>query len=150
MQKKKNNSKIKNNSKLAKNGFGVKALIGTIGIFVAGVLIFFVADLFVPFGRGPGMMEIMANVILIKILLSFVLLGFSTYLIFDYLKSYLQVRNEMLLGVLLAVISFMMFAISSNPIIPLVFGQRAEGVFSVVPLVFAAAALGTLAWISTK
>ena len=144
MQRKKNKSVVK------KNGYGLKALIGTIGIFVLGVLVFFVADLFVPFGRYPGMMELMANVMIIKVLLSLVLLGFSLYLTFDYLKSYMQLQSEMLLAVLLSVVSFMMFAISSNPIIQLVFGQRSEGVFSVVPLVFAAAALGTLAWISAK
>jgi len=144
MQKKKNKSQIKN------NGFALKALLGTFGIFAVGLLVFFIVDLIMPFGRHPGMMQIRANVFLLKIILSIAILGFSLYLIFDYLRSYLQVKNEMLLGVLLSIIAFMMFAISTNPIMQFMFRQDGNGVFSVIPLVFAAAALGTLAWVSSK
>ena len=133
------------------NGLMLKALLGTIGIFVAGILVFFVADLVMPFRRGPmmAMMQNLQNVFLIGTLLSTVMLAFSLYLIYVYLKNYLELKNEVMLGLLLAVASFMMFALSSNPFFQFFFGSN-PGVFTVIPLVFAAAALGALAWISAR
>jgi len=137
--------KILNNKN---NGYAIKATVGTLAVFVFGILVFFAADLIFPFRKGPMMTPIIQNLVLLGTLLSTVALGFSLYLIYTYLKNYLEVKNELMLGLLLAVCAFMMFAISTNPIMQHAFGQ--SGVFSVIALVFACVALGALVWISAK
>ena len=130
------------------NGCTVKAIVGTMAIFIFGILVFFAADLIFPFRKGPMMAPIIQNLVLLGTLLSTVALGFSLYLIYIYLKNYLEVKNELMLGLLLAVCAFMMFAISANPIMQHAFEQ--SGVFSVIALVFACVALGSLVWICAK
>jgi len=63
--------------------------------------------------------------------ISTVMFFISIYLVFIYMKDYLQLRSRFTLEILLAVISFMLFAISSNPLLHMmlgIFGK--QGIFA--------------------
>lgn len=88
---------------------------------------------------------------LIRLLLSLVTLGLCTYLIFIYLQDYLQLRSGFTLALLLCVISFMLYALTSNPIMHSACGAVTHSdVFSTIPMIFGAIAMGILAWVSSK
>ena len=83
--------------------------------------------------------------------ISLVMFVLSIYLIYIYLKDYLELKSKFTLGILLAVISFMFFALTSNPMFHMVFGLFGrEGIFTLIPLLFATISLGILAWISSR
>ncbi len=131
-----------------KNGFSKKALMGTVIIVAAALLSFVAFDVLVPFKRGmPGMMDMGA----LLGSLSFLIIAFSIILIYTYLKDYLELKSSFTLALLLAIVAFLMFGISSNPLVQTFFGAYGRpGFFIFLPYLFAALALGILAWISNK
>lgn len=143
MQKRNEKKQVKNSG-----GFAIKAFLGTLAIFAIGLLVFFAVDYVMPFKRGPMMVPIMQNMFLLSTLLSTLTLIFSLYLIYVYLKNYLELKNGLMFSLLLVVAAFMMFAMSANPIMQAIFGPASA--FSIIPLVFAAVALGAMVWISDK
>ena len=137
-----------------KNNFGNKAAIGTLLIIIFAIGIFVMADILFPF-RGwesrEEMHQLMQWGFNISILISSVMLLVSIYLVFIYLKDYLELRSSFTLGVLLALISFMLFAISWNPLLMSLFGIWGKpGVYSMIPMTFATISLLILAWISSR
>ena len=91
------------------------------------------------------------NLFLVKTLLSLTILGFSAYLIFIYLKDYMELKSNFTLALLLAIIAFMFFALTSNPWIHAACGVITySDIFSIVPMAFAAIAMAILAWVSSK
>jgi hypothetical protein len=132
-----------------KDGFSKKALVGTVLIVAAALLSFMLFDSLVPFRRGmPGMMM---DMFALLGSLSFLIIAFSIILIYTYLKDYLELRSSFTLALLLAIVSFLMFGISSNPMVQSFFGAYGRpGFFIFMPYLFAALALGILAWVSNK
>jgi hypothetical protein len=79
------------------------------------------------------------------------MLALSIYLTFVYLKDYLELRSKFTFGILMAVIAFMMFAITSTPLLHWFLGIYGRpGMFSMVPYVFATISLAILAWVSSR
>lgn len=141
-------AKAKNEKKNG-NGFSSKALIGTV-LIVAGALgSFMLFDSLVPFRRG--MPDMMQDVFMLLGSLSFLIIAFSVVLIYTYLKDYLELRSSFTLALLLAIVSFLMLGISSNPMVQSFFGAYGRpGFFMIMPYLFAALSLGILAWISNR
>ncbi|PIT84778.1 hypothetical protein COU37_01395 [Candidatus Micrarchaeota archaeon CG10_big_fil_rev_8_21_14_0_10_45_29] len=141
----------KNKIKKGESKLNAVAALGAVGIAVLGFLLFFAADaLILSGGRGrmPPMMG--GDFFLFRSFLSMLIMGFSLWLVYVYLKDYMELKNELTLGILFAVIAFMLFGISSIPQLHRMLGIGAAGIFDTLPLVFAALALAILAWVSAK
>ena len=123
------------------------ALLLALGIFV-------VFDSAMPFrhlGSRAEVAELLQNIFLLHIGLSTAMILLSLYLLFTYLKDYLQLKSKFTLGLLIVVFSFMLFAISTNPALHIFLGvYGSKGLFNMVPYVFATVALAVLVWISSK
>jgi len=136
------------------NNMSVKAAIGTLIILVLAMAIFFIINMAMPFrdfGSREEVREIMMHSMMITSLTSSVMLVLSIYMIYIYLKNYLELKSKFTLGILLAVISFMFFALTSNPMFHMIFGMFGkDGIFTLIPLVFATISLAILAWISSR
>jgi len=129
-----------------KNGFSARALLWTAAILAAAMISLVVFDTLVPFRRG-----MMMDLIPVIESLSFLIIAFSAVLIYTYIKDYLELRSSFTLALLLAIVAFLMFGISSNPMVHLFFGAYGRpGFFSFMPYLFAALALGILVWISRE
>ncbi|MEM3555523.1 MAG: hypothetical protein QXF56_02300 [Candidatus Micrarchaeia archaeon] len=128
--------------------YTAEALLGTIGIALLSLLLLFAANSIFPFRRQSVDENIFFLFGNFFSLATFVL---SLYLTFIYLKDYLELRSRFTLGVLLVIISLMMFALTSNPFIHVIFAVYGiRGIFPMVPYLFATIALAILAWISSS
>ena len=140
--------------KKPKNNYGFKAAGFTLLIVVLCIGIFFVADALVPVKGWENRHELKAlqeSYLYIMSSISSIMFIISAYLVFIYLKDYLELRSRFALGILLAVVSFMLFAISSNPLLHMVFRlPDKSGLFTLIPMIFATISLGILAWVSSK
>lgn len=131
------------------NGFSGKALVWTGAIAAAALLSLVLFDALMPFRRGPMGADTI-NLLLVGSL-SFLIIAFSAMLIYTYVKDYLELKSGFTLALLLAIVAFLMLGISSNPLVHMFFGAYGRpGFFSFLPYLFAAIALGILAWISNR
>ncbi|MEW6722834.1 MAG: hypothetical protein AB1324_06230 [Candidatus Micrarchaeota archaeon] len=152
-----------------KNDHTLKAAAGTVLLVLLAVGMFLVADALAPFRKMPppppenesapqffvivrgDTDNVMPSFFLVHTFLSISMLGFSLYLLFIYLKDYLQLKSRFTLGILVAIFSFMLFAITANPLLMVFLGvYGGRGVFSLIPYVFATLALAMLVWVSSK
>jgi len=82
---------------------------------------------------------------------STLMLLLSVYLVYTYLKDYMELKSAFTLGVLSAVVAFMLFALTANPMLHSFFGVYGRfGVMQIIPYVFATVSLAILAWVSSK
>ncbi|MBU0527418.1 hypothetical protein KKE92_02970 [Candidatus Micrarchaeota archaeon] len=136
------------------NNITLKAIIGTMLAVFLSISIFIVVDFVVPFRQlGPrdGPMELANDIFLAHTAISFLMIALSVYLLFTYLKDYLELKSRFTIGVLLAVFSFMLFAIAANPPLHMFLGvYGGRGLFQLVPYVFATIALAILVWVSSR
>ena len=136
------------------NNVAAKAAAGTLIIVVLSIAILFIADMAVSFRDVDSrreFKEFVDNYMMFGNIITLAMLILSIYLIFIYLKDYLELKSKFTLGILFAVISFMLFAITSNPLLHQFFGIYGKaGVFMLVPYLFATISLGILAWISSR
>lgn len=138
------------------NGFSSSAAILTALILLSSFAILFIVDALFPFRRGfmGGMMggvAIGSGYLLLSALLTLAVLGMSVYLIYLYLQDYLRIRTTFTLGLLLVAASFMMYGLTSNPLLHSLFGLGPNaGIFGIIPSAFMVVALGLLLWISSK
>lgn len=147
-------AKEKEAKKEVKNNYSFKAAGFTLLVVILCIGIFFVADLLTPF-RGLESREefraLQESQFLLTNSISTVMFLISFYLVFIYMRDYIELRSRFTLGILLAVISFMLFAISSNPLLHVMFGIFGkQGLFALIPMAFATISLGILAWVSSK
>lgn len=140
---------------MEKNNFTYRAAAGAFLALLLAVGIFLVVDAAAPVRKWgppqPDTIGIMQNVFLLQMGLSAAMIMLSLYLLFTYLKDYLQLKSAFTMGVLFAVFSLMLFAISANPVLHVflgVYGSR--GLFTLVPYVFATLSLAILVWVSSK
>lgn len=140
--------------KNGKNNYGFKAAAGTVLILALCIGIFFVADALSPLRNLDTKQEFKdakTNISVLLGTLSTLMLIVCAYLLFIYLKDYLELRSGFTLGILAAVVSLMLFAITMNPFFHLLFGMSKDpGVFTLIPYFFATAALFILAWVSSR
>ncbi len=73
-------------------------------------------------------------------------------LILLYLEVYRDVKSDFTVGLIMVTMSFMLYALFSNPLIHSVFGFRAFGLgpFAIIPNFFAMIAMSTLLYLSLK
>lgn len=135
----------------------LNAVFGTVLIVLLGVALLLVANSIFPFQKGfrgvPISKSLMLDIFIFKSALSLSVFGLSLFLTYIYLKDYLELRSRFTLGILFAVISFMMYALTSIPILHRFFGIHpinTLGMFDIIPLLFSAIALAILAWVSSK
>ena len=137
-----------------KNNVTFKAIGGTVLVLALSILVFVFVNALVPFRHmGPRIDEMPPppDIFLFQIIVLFVMLALSIYLFFIYLKDYLQLKSKFTFGLLLAILSFMLFAIAANPVLHVFFGiYGSRGIFSLVPYGFATISLAILAWVSSK
>ena len=132
-----------------KKDYSMSALLGTFLIILISVLVFFVANFFLPFRREE--MFDMAAVFTIGTILSSAMFVLSIYLIFTYLKDYLELKSKFSLGLLIMMVALMLFSITSMPPVHGAFGVFGRpGLLSIVPYLFATISLAILAWLSSK
>ncbi len=141
--------KEKNNPK--KNGnYVLFAIIGTIAIVAVSVLFLLMANMVAPSRHGEEFMDLQF-LFTISSLLSLSMFVLSIYLIFIYLKDYLELKSKFTLGILFMMIALMLFALTSMPLVHNLFGVFGKpGFFSIIPYIFATISLAILAWLSSK
>jgi len=149
-----------------KNNIGLNAAVGTLLIVLLSMGILFAANMAFAFRdidermgheglpmpvpgevapHSPDLFFIMGAVT------SSLMLLLSIYLVYTYLKDYLELKSHFTLGVLSAVIAFMLFAITANPLLHFFLGVYGRfGVMQIIPYVFATISLAILAWVSSK
>ena len=130
---------------------GVKAALGALAFLAASVIVLVWANSLMPFSRLDTSPLIIRNYLALSGLLSTVTLLLAVYLAYTYLKLYWEVKSRFALGILVSVFAFTLYALVSNPLfLMLVRIGRGSIFLSVVPTAFAAIALATLAWVSSK
>ena len=138
--------------KKEQNNNVLKALFGALGILVLSIVLLLLFNLVVPFQRfNPNWL--VRNYFVISILFTSLVGILSLYLIFIYLKDYFELKSKFTLGIILTATSFLLFAITSNPLLCKflgVYGKGGGGLFSLIPMCFALISLAVLVWISSK
>jgi len=136
------------------NNVELKAIGGTLLAVFLSIAIFVVVDFVLPFrhlGSRGEFIELANNIFLIHTSISFLMIILSVYLLFTYLKDYLELKSKFTVGILLAVFSFMLFAIAANPMLHMFLGvYGGKGLFQLIPYIFATIALGMLVWVSSR
>ena len=76
----------------------------------------------------------------------------AAVLILLYMEVYKDIRSDFTVGLIMVTISFMLYALFSNPLIHSIFGFRAFGLgpFAIIPNFFAMIAMSTLLYLSLK
>lgn len=137
-----------NNSTFRAFGWTILAVLFAIAIFIIVDAAFPVRQWGPP---DPGAVDIMQYLFPVHLAISSLMLLFSLYLLFTYIKDYLQLKSRFTLGLLIAVFSFMLFAISANPVLHVFLGVYGnKGLFSLIPYLFATISLAILVWVSSK
>jgi|WetSurMetagenome_2_1015567.scaffolds.fasta_scaffold76316_4 hypothetical protein len=145
--------------KRKENNLTLKAFCGAVLAILISVGFLLAANAAMPFRQfEPGNIppreappDMFQNVFLLHTVLSLAMLILSFYLFFIYLKDYLQLKSGFTFGLLLAVFSFMLFAVAANPFLHVFFGVYGrDGIFQSVPYLFATISLGILVWVSSK
>jgi hypothetical protein len=145
--------------KRKENNLTLKAFCGAVLAILISVGFLLAANAAMPFrqfepGEAPSHEappDVFQHVFLLHAFLSVAMLFLSFYLFFIYLKDYLQLKSGFTLGLLLAVFSFMLFAVAANPLLHVFFGVYGrDGLFQSVPYLFATISLGILVYVSSK
>jgi len=120
-----------------------------LAVIAAAVLGFFLADRLLPHG-APGMQGQSETFLVIKSIITTINMALCLVLIGSYLSLYSQVRSKFTLGLVFTMFSLLVYAASSNPVIHALSGYCLAGLgpFTILPDIFAAAALGILLYLS--
>lgn len=88
----------------------------------------------------------------LRLVLSILNLALVVYLLYSYTKDYLRLRTSFSLGIVAFLFSFLLYALSSLPLMHTLFGgpRGYAGVFSFVPLLFSALGLALFAKLSNE
>ena len=135
-------SKIANKTLIAAGATIVIVAISVLAVLFANVL--FPLSRLIPPYTSEWLM-------LLRTLLALITLGLSSYLIFIYLRDYLELRSGFTLALLISIIAFMLYALTSNPWVHTACGvSPTSDIFTLIPMAFATIALAILAWVSSK
>ncbi|MFH0737062.1 MAG: hypothetical protein V1827_00725 [Candidatus Micrarchaeota archaeon] len=143
------------------NGFTLKALLGAVLCVLSCVALLVAANAAMPFrnlgpapeGLPPPDLEPnpMQQAFLVHAALSFLMLLLSFYLFYIYLKDYLTLKSSFTLGLLIAIFSFMLFAVAANPFLHVLFGAYGRGgLFQLIPYIFSTISLAVLVYVSSR
>ena len=86
----------------------------------------------------------------VKTMISLVNIVFIIALMTIYRSIYRQIKSQFTIGLIIVMSVLLMYALTSNPIVQVLFGYQAQGLgpFTMIPDVFATFALGLLLYIS--
>jgi hypothetical protein len=106
-----------------------------------------------PLAHAPpaGDLAPFENNIGLSLFFSLLNVGLAIYILFTYVKDYLAVKSSFTLGMVVFVFSFLLYAISSLPLVHMVLGPYGiASRLSVVPMVFSAICLMIFAKLSNE
>jgi hypothetical protein len=86
----------------------------------------------------------------VKTMVSLVNIVFILALLLIYRGIYRQVKSQFTIGLIVVMLVLLMYALTSNPLIQILFGYQAQGLgpFAMIPDIFATFGLGLLLYIS--
>lgn len=86
----------------------------------------------------------------VKTMISLVNIVFILALMLIYRGIYRQVKSQFTIGLIVVMLVLLMYALTSNPLIQILFGYQAQGLgpFAMIPDIFATFGLGLLLYIS--
>ena len=86
----------------------------------------------------------------VKTMISLVNIVFIISLMLIYRGIYRQVKSQFTMGLIVVMLVLLMYALTSNPLIQILFGYQAQGLgpFAMIPDIFATFGLGLLLYIS--
>ncbi len=116
---------------------------------VSAVVGYVLADLLLPHDAA-GMQGQSAYLLVVKSVITTVNSGLCVVLIAGYLRLYAEVKSRFTLGLLFTMFSLLVYAATSNPVMHALWGYCLQGLgpFTLIPDIFASAALGTLLYLS--
>ncbi|MFH0835301.1 MAG: hypothetical protein V1881_03080 [Candidatus Micrarchaeota archaeon] len=147
------------------NGISGKALMWTFGILVISFIVITASSFLLPgasqfvrtrpgddfAGRfAPSDMMPADEYSDFRLVLSALNAILAIYLIFIYVKDYLKLRSPFTLGIIAVLFSFLLYALTSMPLVHILFGRYGAGSFSFVPLLFSAIGLLIFAKLSNE
>lgn len=127
-----------------------------IGLVIAAVLVGILLTMLFPLPPPPpqpkppsGDNEWFYNA---KVVLSIVNITLLMAILFIYTKVYLEIKSKVTIGQMLVMGALLAYAITSNPMVQIAFGFRAEGLgpFAMIPDMFTAIALAILLQMSLE
>jgi hypothetical protein len=127
-----------------------KLAVISVAIVVAGAIGLFLAEVFLPPVAGVGMQGQSGFYLRAKSILTTVNMAFALILMAGYIRLYTEVKSKFTLGLLFMMMSLFIYAATSNPLVHAVSGFCLSGLgpFTMIPDIFAAAALGILVYLS--
>jgi hypothetical protein len=127
-----------------------KLAVVTAAVIMAGAIGFLLAEAFLPPLAGTGMQGQSGFYLRAKSVLTTINMAFALILIAGYLHLYSEVKSKFTLGLLFAMFSLFIYAATSNPLVHAFSGFCLSGLgpFTMIPDIFAAAALGILVYLS--
>lgn len=105
-----------------------------------------------PFPSPPEDFENIRGGILLKTMISFVNTALIIFLLVMYVDIYRKMKTQFTLGLILVMISFLLYAVTSNPLLHLLFGYYGSilGPFTIIPDIFTTFALVVLIFITLE
>lgn len=136
-----------------KNDF--KAALASLGMFAIALAVLFISFRLIPADRSTHT-DIAAAINL----LSIIDVALLVFLLYSYVKSYLEVKSRFALGLVGFLFGLMLFTLTSNRLVlaflglaPIMQGpgpQMGVALIDIVPLVFSTIALAVLAYLSNE
>ena len=119
-------------------------------IVVAGALGLVLAQLLLPPLAGAGMQGQSGLYLMIKSVVTTINMALALVLMAGYVNLYSEVRSKFTLGLVVMMLALFIYAATSNPVIHALSGFCLSGLgpFTMLPDLFAAAALGILVYLS--
>ena len=89
---------------------------------------------------------------ILKNILTMINIVLSSILIVLYVDTYRNIKSDFTLGLIVVMFSLLIYAVTSNPMIHLIFGYRGYGMgpFIIIPDIFFSISLGILIYLSLK
>ena len=127
-----------------------KLAVISVAIVAAGAIGLFLAEVFLPPVAGVGMQGQSGFFLRAKSMLTTSNMAFAVILMAGYIKLYTEVKSKFTLGLLFMMTSLFIYAATSNPLVHALSGFCLSGLgpFTMIPDIFAAAALGILVYLS--
>ncbi len=127
-----------------------KLLVVAVSVVVAAVAGLVLAEWLLPPLAGTGMQGQSGFYLRMKSILTTVNMALCMVLITSYLKLYSEVKSRFTMGLVFVMFTMMVYAATSNPIIHALSGFCLSGLgpYTMIPDLFAMAALGILLYLS--
>lgn len=131
------------------NGRGKLAIV-VVSVVLAAAVGLVLAEWLLPPLAGAGMQGLDGFYLRMKSVTTTMNMALCVLLMASYLRMYLEVRSRFTLGLVFVMFTMLVYAATSNPLIHAVSGFCLAGLgpFTMIPDLFAMAALGTLVYLS--